>query len=67
MEKMKIQGKAMIYQDCRVSQGCKRVLLLVFWIGVQGLGDMSPVDSGQTLQVKCRLQPWCEFCGLCSQ
>ena len=31
------------------------------------LGDMSPVDSGQTLQVKCRLQPWCEFCGLCSQ
>ena len=38
----------MVYQGHRVSRGCKQVLLLVFWMRVQGLGDTSPVDSGQT-------------------
>ena len=49
----------MTRQGHKVSQDWKQGMPLVCWLRVQGLGDVSPVGSGQPLQIKDILQPWC--------
>lgn len=63
-EKKLVQRDAVPCQSHRVSRGWTQVLLLLCWRRVQGLGDVSPVDSGQTLHMKDGFQPCCQHYGL---
>lgn len=63
-DRMEVEGGAVTCHDHGVSQGWKQVLPLVCRLRVQGLGDVSPVGSGQTLHNKHGLQPWSQPHGL---